>query len=117
VSPHISPPAQDIIEISAAPDLYLVEFTFGLQPNNRISIILPATCELAAMTRAWELFPEYRRDAVRTHVHQIKYLEIDWKNSRTIIVKQKLQPQIPVFKIKEPNAPRKRKKRNGERAE
>jgi hypothetical protein len=37
----ISPPAQDIIEISPAPDLYLVEFTFGPQPNNRISIILP----------------------------------------------------------------------------
>ena len=117
MSAHILPPTQDIIEISPAPDLYLVEFTFGLQPNNRISIILPATCGLAAMTRAWELFPEYRRDAVRTHVHPIKYLEIDWLNSRTIIVKKRPQPQTPVFKNEESNAPRKRKRRNGERAE
>jgi hypothetical protein len=69
-----SPPVQGQIEVSPAPDLYLVEFTFGRQPNNRISIILPATCGLAAMTMAWELFPEYRRDAVRTHVHPITYL-------------------------------------------
>ena len=78
MSVHISPPAQDTIEISPAPDLYVVEFTFGRQPNNRISTILPATCGLAAMTTAWELFPEYRRDAVRTHVHQVKYVVIDW---------------------------------------
>jgi hypothetical protein len=113
----ISPPAQDLIGVSPAPDLYLVEFTFGLQPNNRISIILPATCGLAAMTGAWELFPEYRRDAVRTRVHPIKYLEIDWLNGRTIIAKKKPQPHIPIFEIEKPNAPRKRKKRNGERAE
>ena len=69
------------------------------------------------MTRAWELFPEYRHDAVRTHVHQIKYLEIDWLNGRTVIVKKKPQPQIPIFKIEEPNAPRKRKERDEERAE
>jgi hypothetical protein len=69
------------------------------------------------MTTAWELFPEYRRDAVRTHVHQIKYLEIDWLNGRTVIVKKKPQPHSPIFGIEEPNAPRKRKKRNGERAE
>jgi hypothetical protein len=117
VSAHISPPAQDIIEISPAPDLYLVEFTFGRQPHNRISIVLPATCGLAAITRAWSLFPEYKRVTKRTSVHPIKYVEIDWQNGRTIIVKKKPQPQIPVFNVKESNAPRKRRKRNGERAE
>ena len=69
------------------------------------------------MTGAWELFPEYRRDALRTHVHQVKYVEIDWRNGRTIIVKEKPEAHIPIFKIEEPIAPRKRRKRNGERAE
>jgi hypothetical protein len=117
VSHHISAPTQDIIEISPAPDLYLVEFTFGRQPNNRISIILPATCGLAAMTKAWALFPEYKRDTKRTFVHPIEYLEIDWLNGRTIIVKKKPRPPIPIFGIEESNAPRKRKRRNGERTE
>lgn len=43
------------IGILPAPDLYLVEFIFGRQANSRISIILPATCGLAAMTGAWKL--------------------------------------------------------------
>jgi hypothetical protein len=83
------------IEISPAPDLYLVEFTLGRQPNERISILLPATCGLAAMTGAWELFPEYRRNAKRTHVHAVKYVEIDWQDGRTIIVKQERRPEVP----------------------
>jgi hypothetical protein len=44
------------------------------------------------MTRAWALFPEYKRDAKRTSVHPVKYVEIDWRNGRTIIVKQKPRP-------------------------
>ena len=69
------------------------------------------------MTGAWALFPEYKRDTKHTSVHPIKYLEIDWLNGRTVIVKKKPQPHIPIFGIEESNAPRKRKKRNGERAE
>jgi hypothetical protein len=69
------------------------------------------------MTGAWALFPEYKRDTKRTSVHPIKYVEIDWQNGRTIILKQKRQPHIPTFGIQEPNAPRKRKRRDGKRAE
>ena len=116
MSADISPPAQDIIEIFPAPAIYLVEMTLGHQPNNRISVILPATCGLAAMTGAWELFPEYRRNALRTHVHQVKYVEIDWQTGRTIIVKQVRQPYVPACVMEQPNK-RKRKKNDVESGE
>ena len=58
---------------------------------------------------AWELFPEYKRIAKRTSVHPIKYVEIDWERGRTIIVKQKPQPHIPIFMIAKPSKRRKRK--------
>jgi hypothetical protein len=98
------------IEISPAPDIYLVEFILGRQPQRRISIILPATCGLAAMTGAWSLFPEYKRDAKRTSVHAVKYVELDWLSGRTIIVKQKPQRHIPLYKIKNRQSSGKKKK-------
>jgi hypothetical protein len=108
------------IEISPAPDLYLVEFTLGSQPNDRISIILPATCGLAAMAGAWTLFPEYRAVAKRTSVHQVKYLEIDWRDLR-IVVKKERHPFIPASENKnpkpEPKASSKRKKKDVEGSE
>jgi hypothetical protein len=99
------------IDISPAPDLYLVEFTFGRQPNERVSIIIPASCGLAAMTGAWALFPEYKRRSKRTHVHQVKYVELDWLNGRTIVVKQERQPYIPTC---ETNKRIRKKKHNEE---
>jgi hypothetical protein len=69
------------------------------------------------MTRAWALFPEYKRVTKRTSVYPIKYVELNWQNGRTIIVKKKPQPHIPILGIGEPSGPRKRKKSNEERAE
>jgi hypothetical protein len=105
------------IEISPAPALYLVEFTLGRQPNERISILLPATCGLAAMTGAWTLFPEYKRDAKRTSVHPIRYAELDWRTARIIIAKQKARPDNPIFNAEEPNKRRRKKKNDVESGE
>jgi hypothetical protein len=105
------------IEISPAPALYLVEFTLGRQRNERISIILPATCGLAAMAAAWTLFPEYKRDALRVSVHRVRYVEVDWQTGRTLVVKQERQPYILTSGIEELNKRSRRTKRNEEEAQ
>ena len=69
------------------------------------------------MAGAWELFPEHRRDALRTCVHLLSYVEINWLDGRTVIVKQKPRPEIPTFTIAELNAVRKRKRRDEEETE
>jgi hypothetical protein len=52
------------IDISPAQDLYVVEFAFPRHLG--ISVIIPATCGLAAKLRAWTMFPEHKRTASRT---------------------------------------------------
>ena len=75
------------IDISPAPDLYVVEFAFPRHLG--ISVILPATCGLAAKLRAWTMFPEHKRTASRTNVYPVEYVEIDWQTGRSIVMKQK----------------------------
>jgi hypothetical protein len=81
------------IEISPAPDLYAIEFKFR-PPHLGVSIVLTATCALAAQLKAWSLFPEYERTASSTHVYRARYCEINWDNGRAIVVKQKKRPEI-----------------------
>jgi hypothetical protein len=88
------------IEISPAPALYAVEFEFDWQLG--VSIILPATCVLAAKLKAWRLFPEHRRNASRTTVHNVEYAEIDWQTGRTIVVKQQKRSTITAPLSSEP---------------
>lgn len=99
------------IEIAPAPNLYLVEFVVGRQQNDRISVILPATCQLDARLKAWELFPEHRRVARRTSVLRLKYVEIDWQTGRTVVVKDKRRPAVPNFSADEVRKLIERKKR------
>jgi hypothetical protein len=100
------------IDISPAPDLYVVEFAFSRHLG--ISIIIPATCGLAAELRAWTMFPEYKRTASRTSVYPVEYVEIDWQTGRSIVIKQKTPPATPTGE--ELNA-RNKKKSDRERAE
>jgi hypothetical protein len=101
------------IEISPAPDLYVVEFAFPRHLG--ISIIIPATCGLAAKLRAWTMFPEYKRTAALISVYPVEYVEIDWQTGRSIVMKQKTCPAIPTGE--ELNPRNKKKKSAGERAE
>jgi len=80
------------IEISPAPDLYEVEFAFERQLG--ISVLVPATCALGAKLKAWRLFPEHKRNASRTTVHNVEYAEIDWQTGRTIVVKGQRRPRL-----------------------
>jgi hypothetical protein len=68
------------------------------------------------MTGAWLLFPEYKRDAKRTTVQPVKYVEIDWRDGRTIIVKQERHLFIPTAVTEEPNKRSRKKKRDEEEA-
>jgi len=77
------------IEIDSAPNLYSVEFKF-LAPHLGISVVLPATCALAAKLAAWELFPEYKSVALATLVFPVRYVEVDWQCGRCIVKKKKL---------------------------
>jgi hypothetical protein len=81
------------INISPAPDLYVVEFAFPRHLG--ISVIIPATCGLAAKLRAWTMFPEHKRTASLTSVYPVEYVEIDWQTGRYIVMKQKPCPAIP----------------------
>ena len=66
-------------------------------------MILPATCALAAKLKAWSLFPEYKRNATNTSVHNVRYAEIDWQTGRSIVVKRQRRPAIPVLLSSEPD--------------
>jgi hypothetical protein len=99
------------IEISPEPNLYEVQFQF-LAQHRGVSIVTAATCALAAKAKAWEFFPELKRDALRVSVHRVKYVEVDWRSGRTLGVKQERQPYILASKIEKLKTPRKRKKRN-----
>jgi hypothetical protein len=81
------------INIAPAPDLYVVEFAFPRHLG--ISIIIPATCGLAAKLRVWTMFPEYKRTASRTSVYSVEYVEIDWQTGRSIVMKKTPPPAIP----------------------
>ena len=81
------------IDISPAPDLYVVEFAFPRHLG--ISVIVPATCGLVANLWAWTMFPEHKRTASRTSVYPVEYVEIDWQTGRSIVMKQKSHSAIP----------------------
>ena len=101
------------INISSAPNIYVVEFAFPRHLG--ISVIIPATCGLAAELRAWTMFPEYKRTASRTSVYPVEYVEIDWQTGRSIVMKQKARLAAPT--CEELNTRNKKKKSAGERAE
>lgn len=101
------------IDISPAPNLFVVEFAFPRHLG--ISIIIPASCGLAAKLRAWTMFPEHKRTASRTSVCLVEYVEIDRQNGRSIVKKQKACPTIP--DCKELNTCNRKKKSGNEDAE
>lgn len=101
------------LNISPAPDLYVVEFEFPRHLG--ISIIIPATCGLAAKLRAWTMFPGYKRTATRTSVYPVEYVEIDWQTGRSIVMKQKTCPATPT--CEELNTRNKMKKSDKEDAQ
>jgi hypothetical protein len=118
VSELISPPSQDIIEISPPGNIFVVEFAFERHPG--VSVILPATGELMARLEAWRLFPEHKRNASATSVYQIQFAEYDWQNDRFIVVKLRKRPKIPPFILDEfrpKPKPRRSKKRGNEEAQ
>jgi hypothetical protein len=84
------------IEISPAPDLYVVEFEFERQ-HLGVSVVLPATCALMAKLEAWRLFPEHKRNASAVSVFNVQYAEIEWETGRCFVMKRKKRAAIPVF--------------------
>jgi hypothetical protein len=83
------------IEIYPAPDMYAVDFEADQQL--KASVILTATCALAAMLKAWELFPEHKRLATGTRVFNVEYVEMDWETNRTIMLKGEECEIIPAL--------------------
>ena len=83
------------IEISPAPDMYAVEFE--VDGHLRFSVILTATCSLAAMLMVWERHPEYKRLTTSTLVRNVQSVAIDWKTGCTIVAKEQESQIIPPF--------------------
>jgi hypothetical protein len=98
------------IEISPAPNLYVVEFEFDRHLG--ILLILPATCALAAQLKAWELFPEHRRRALSTTVYSAEYCEVDWETGRCFVARRQKVEMIPAILMDEQE-----KERSGEETE
>ena len=82
------------IEIHPAPDLYCIEFE-RYPGDLGVSVVLPATCGLAARLRALTLFPEFRHSGTVTNLYPVKYAEIDWNSGRTIVVRREKPLEIP----------------------
>lgn len=91
-------PAKDIIRIDPPANLFVVEFSFR-SGDLGVSVILPATCALAAQLKAWELFPEHKRRASSTSVCSIDYCEVDWKTGRCFMAGRQKVEIIPSFLI------------------
>src|ERR1017187_3365875 len=97
------------LEISPGPDLYVVRFEFDRKLG--VSVVLPATCALAAQLKAWELFPEHKRRASSTNVYSADYCEVDWETGRCLMAKRQKVETIPSFLMES------EKSRGGEEAE
>lgn len=81
-------------ESQVLPELFCVEF----QRNQRdlgVSIVLQATCEMAAQREAIRLFPEYARTSVSLWVFPIRYVEFDWDEGRCLLIKRTKRREIP----------------------
>jgi hypothetical protein len=104
------------IEISPEPNLYEIQFQF-LSQHRGVSIVTAATCALAAKAKAWELYPELRRDALRVSVHRVRYVEVDWQTGRTLVVKLGRQPYDLASEIDGLHKRNRRKNRDEEEAE
>jgi hypothetical protein len=93
--------------ISPASNLYCVEFEFERRLG--ASLILPATCEMAARLRALTLFPEYKRNATGVSVFPVKYVELNWQTGRCLVIKQSKRPAVSFSKADAIGAPHNRK--------
>lgn len=60
-----------------------------------VSIVLPATSELMARREAFRLFPEYRYGLALMRVSLVRYVELDWDNSRFTIAQREKRREIP----------------------
>jgi hypothetical protein len=81
-------------QIPPVPDLYCV----AIQRYSRdlgVSIVLPATSEVAARREALRLFPEHRYGLVLMQVSQVRYVELDWESSRFTVAKREKLHEIP----------------------
>jgi hypothetical protein len=97
------------IEILPGPDLFEVRFEFDRKLG--VSVVLPATCALAAQLKAWELFPEHKRRALSTTVYSADYCEVDWETGRCLMARRQKAETIPPFLMES------EKSRGGEEAE
>jgi hypothetical protein len=87
------------LEISPAPNLYVVEFEFDRGLG--VSVFLPATCALSAQLKAWSLFPEHRCRALSTTVYSADYCEVNWETGGCFVAKRHKVETIPPFLIEE----------------
>ena len=54
--------------------------------------IVVADAPEAAVEKAFNLFPEYRRVSRRGHVFEVEYAEVDWDTGRAFVIQVKKRP-------------------------
>ena len=95
------------VSANSVPDLYCVQIRRHAR-DLCVSIVLPATSELMAKREAFRLFPEYKYGFKQTRVFPVRYVELDWDNSRYTIAQREERPELlPGFV-----APKRQRKRN-----
>lgn len=85
--------------VNAVPALYCV----NIQRHRRdlgVSIVLPAASELMARREALRLFPEYGYGLALMRVSLVRYVELDWDNSRFTIAQREGPRAIPACAAK-----------------
>jgi hypothetical protein len=73
------------------PSMHSVDFENRPGDLGTTAIVLADAPE-AALEKAFNLFPEYRRVSRRGHVFEVEYCEIDWETGRAFVIQREKRP-------------------------
>ena len=88
------------------PRMYAVDFK--KHPGDLgVTAIVLADAPAAALEKAFNMFPEYRRASRPGHVFEIEYAEIDWDTARNFVIQvKKRPPNLLLYKYAARQGPR-----------
>jgi hypothetical protein len=99
------------------PRMFAVDFKRRPGDLGTTAIVLADSPE-AALEKASNMFPEYRRAGRPGHVFEIEYAEIDWDTGRDFVIQvKKRPPNLLLYKAHARRGPRVRNRREGNRDE
>jgi hypothetical protein len=103
---EVSPPA-------IKPRMFAVDFKRRPGDLGTTAIVLADAPE-AALEKAFNMFPEYRRAGRPGHAFEIEYVEIDWDAGRNFVIQARIRPpNLMLYKCVARRGPRPGSRREG----